>query len=191
MTAQEIFNSAQNRYNNATEVLGKFSDMIAQATDGKFSTEIALVQFDCILQYILLHEAIADGEISKTERQFIDLITDRGDIFQAVKSKTGVEISWDELVGLDTETGMKLLSAITPVYAELLLDFVQSVAKVDGMIKDIDLLAIINESIVGIFADFACVDGDADDSERDVVINAYLKLFVEQYQQAVAEAEAE
>jgi len=191
MGAQEIFDSAQAKYNEVIETLTKFANMIEQATEGKFSTDIALVQFDCILQYMLLHEAIADGKISHVEQQFINFITDRGDILKVVKAKTDVELSWDELETISGETGSELLKALTPVYGELLADFVGSVAKVDGYIKEIDLLKLINDNIIAIFAAFASVDGDATDAERDSVINAYVDLFLNYYQQAVKAAEEE
>ena len=191
MGAQEIFDSAQAKYNEVIDTLTKFANMIEQATEGKFSTDIALVQFDCILQYMLLHEAIADGKISHVEQQFINYITDRGDILKVVKAKTDVELTWDELESISGETGSELLKALTPVYGELLADFVGSVAKVDGYIKEIDLLKLINDNIIGIFAAFASVDGDATDSERDSVINAYVDLFLNYYQQAVKAAEEE
>lgn len=191
MGAQEIFDSAQAKYNEVIDTLTKFANIIEQATEGKFSTNIALVQFDCILQYILLHEALADGKISHVEQQFINYITDRGDILKVVQAKTGVELSWDELESVSPETGKELLKALTPVYGELLADFVGSVAKVDGYIKDVDLLALINDNIIGIFAAFASVDGNATDNERDSVINAYVDLFLTYYQQAVKAAEEE
>ena len=191
MGAQEIFDSAQAKYNEVIDTLTKFANIIEQATEGKFSTNIALVQFDCILQYILLHEALADGKISHVEQQFINYITDRGDILKVVQAKTGVELSWDELESVSPETGKELLKALTPVYGELLADFVGSVAKVDGYIKDVDLLALINDNIIGIFAAFASVDGNATDDERDSVINAYVDLFLTYYQQAVKAAEEE
>lgn len=191
MTAQEIFDIAQGKYNEVTDTLTKFANIIEEATEGKFSTEIALVQFDCILQYILLYEAIADGKISHLEQQFINFITDRGDILKVIKAKTDVEISWDDLESVSGDDGVELLKAIQPIYVELLEDFVGSVARVDGYISDIDLLALINDNIIGIFAGFASIDGDASDAERDVVINAYLDLFVSQYQAAVQAAEEE
>lgn len=191
MGAQEIFDSAQAKYNEVIETLTKFANMIEQATEGKFSTDIALVQFDCILQYMLLHEAIADGKISHVEQQFINFITDRGDILKVVKAKTGVELTWDELESISGETGSELLKALTPVYGELLCDFVGSVAKVDGYIKEVDLLKLINDNIIAIFAAFANVDGDATDAERDSVINAYVDLFLNYYQDAVKKAEEE
>lgn len=191
MGAQEIFDSAQAKYNEVIDTLTKFANMIEQATEGKFSTNIALVQFDCILQYMLLHEAIADGKISHVEQQFINFITDRGDILKVVKAKTGVELTWDELESISGETGTELLKALTPVYGELLSDFVGSVAKVDGYVKEVDLLKLINDNIIAIFAAFANVDGDATDSERDSVINAYVDLFLTYYQKAVKEAEEE
>lgn len=191
MGAQEIFDSAQAKYNEVIDTLTKFANIIEQATEGKFSTNIALVQFDCILQYMLLHEAIADGKISHVEQQFINFITDRGDILKVVKAKTDVEITWDELESISGETGVELLKALTPVYGELLNDFVGSVAKVDGYIKEVDLLKLINDNVIAIFAAFASVDGDATDAERDNVINAYVDLFVSYYQKAVEDAENE
>lgn len=191
MGAQEIFDSAQAKYNEVIDTLTKFANIIEQATEGKFSTNIALVQFDCILQYMLLHEAIADGKISHVEQQFINFITDRGDILKVVKAKTDVEITWDELESISGETGVELLKALTPVYGELLNDFVGSVAKVDGYIKEVDLLKLINDNIIAIFAAFASVDGDATDAERDNVINAYVDLFLSYYQKAVEDAENE
>ena len=191
MGAQQIFDSAQGKYNEVIDTLTKFANIIEKATEGKFSTDIALVQFDCILQYMLLHEAIADGKISHVEQQFINFITDRGDILKVVKAKTGVELTWDELENISGETGTELLKALTPVYGELLTDFVGSVAKVDGYVKEIDLLKLINDNIIAIFAAFANVDGDATDAERDSVINAYVDLFVSYYQKAVEDAENE
>ena len=191
MGAQEIFDSAQAKYNEVIDTLTKFANIIEQATEGKFSTNVALIQFDCILQYMLLHEAIADGKISHVEQQFINFITDRGDILKVVKAKTDVEITWDELESISGETGVELLKALTPVYGELLNDFVGSVAKVDGYIKEVDLLKLINDNIIAIFAAFARVDGGATDSERANVINAYVDLFVSYYQKAVEDAENE
>lgn len=191
MSAQQVFDAAQAKYNEVIDTLTKFANIIEKATEGKFSTDIALVQFDCILQYMLLHEAVADGKISHVEQQFINFITDRGDILKVVKAKTDVEITWDSLEALSGESGQKLLKALTPTYAELLEDFVGSVAKVDGYIKEVDLLKLINDNIIAIFALFAQVDGEASDSERDSVINAYVDLFLNYYTKAVEDAEGE
>ena len=191
MGAQQIFDSAQGKYNEVIDTLTKFANIIEKATEGKFSTDIALVQFDCILQYMLLHEAIADGKISHVEQQFINFITDKGDILIAVKAKTGVELTWDSLESITGETGQELLKALTPIYGELLADFVGSVAKVDGYVKDVDLLKLINDNIIAIFALFAQVDGEADDAERDSVVNAYVDLFLNFYKKAVEDAENE
>ncbi|MBR2987002.1 MAG: hypothetical protein IKC63_03185 [Clostridia bacterium] len=191
MSAQQVFDAAQAKYNEVIDTLTKFANIIEKATEGKFSTDIALVQFDCILQYMLLHEAVADGKISHVEQQFINFITDRGDILKVVKAKTDVEITWDSLEAISGESGQKLLKALTPTYAELLEDFVGSVAKVDGYIKEVDLLKLINDNIIAIFALFAQVDGEASDSERDSVINAYVDLFLNYYTKAVEDAEGE
>lgn len=191
MGAQQIFDAAQAKYNEVIDTLSKFANIIEQATEGKFSTDVALVQFDCILQYMLLHEAVADGKISHVEQQFINFITDKGDILIAVKAKTGVELTWDSLESITGETGQELLKALTPIYGELLADFVGSVAKVDGYVKDVDLLKLINDNIIAIFALFAQVDGEADDAERDSVVNAYVDLFLNFYKKAVEDAENE
>ncbi|MBQ7365061.1 MAG: hypothetical protein IJW46_05645 [Clostridia bacterium] len=191
MGAQQVFDAAQAKYNEVIETLSKFANIIEQATEGKFSTDIALVQFDCILQYMLLHEAVADGKISHVEQQFINFITDRGDILKVVKAKTDVELTWDELEAVSGEAGQELLKALTPIYGELLADFVGSVAKVDGYIKEVDLLKLINDNIIGIFALFSQVDGESTDAERDSVVNAYVDLFVSFYQKAVEDAENE
>ena len=191
MGAQQIFDAAQAKYNEVIDTLSKFANIIEQATEGKFSTDVALVQFDCILQYMLLHEAVADGKISHVEQQFINFITDKGDILIAVKAKTGVELTWDSLESISGETGQELLKALTPIYGELLADFVGSVAKVDGYVKDVDLLKLINDNIIAIFALFAQVDGEADDAERDSVVNAYVDLFLNFYKKAVEDAENE
>lgn len=189
MGAQEIFDQAYQHYSKATGILSEFGEMLEKATKGNFTNEVALTEFDCILQYILLYEAIADNKVSRLERQFIEKITDRGDILVGVSKRVGREITWASLEGMDSDEGMKVISEMTPSYAEILHDFCGSVAKADGIIKDIDLFEMINESIVAIFASLAAIDGDVSDDEGAVVCNAYMDLFVEYYKKAVAEGE--
>ncbi len=191
MSVQEIFNNAQQKYNENVELLTKFSEIIAEVCEGEFSTEVVLRQFDCILQYLLLHEAIADGNINSLEKQFIELITDTGDILDFANGELGTSFKWDDLVTLSPEYCEKFMQILTPQYAKLLENFLDTIARVDGYIEDIDLFGLINENIIAIFAALAGIDGNATKEEKNRVLNVYYDMFIAYYEQAVQHAEEE
>ena len=187
MSAQEVFDQAYQRYRYVTETLNQFGKILEEVTDGQFDREIALCEYDCILQFILLYSAIADDEISRPEVQFAKQITDYGDIMKMLRARTSLNLDWEDLQGMDRETGLQLLKAMSSVYSEMVNDFCGSVAKADGMIKKIDLLETIRESTICILSCFTCVDGNATDEERTAACSAYLELFDEFYRHSVAE----
>ncbi len=189
MIAQHFFDEAQEAYNSLIEKLSIITESLEKISDGEFKSDELLASFDRILQYMLLYGSISDNKISRVEQQFINLITDRGDIFKAVEEATGVSLTWDSIENLDIDKGMELLDALETTYTKDLLYFCATVARVDGMIEEIDLLALINDDILKIFSCFSLIDGNASDAETEILSNTYVRLFVKHYKRFVLNEE--
>ena len=72
----------------------------------RYDTRITLAQFDMILQATLLSMALSDGNFDRLEQQFVDKITDYGDLLTYIKqdSQGRLDLTWSQVASLREET---------------------------------------------------------------------------------------
>ena len=159
--ATEKFNLACKLYVEAKEVIRELTSYVKTAYPD-FSFEIAMKQFDLILQGVLLRTAAEDGYFLEEERLFIEKITDYGNIISYFNKK-GVSVSWDIFTSFSNEDlkdfSLKLLVALK----DLADNFVTPFAMVDSKLPK-DYCEILTEKMVFICLSLAQCDGDSIES---------------------------
>ncbi len=159
--AQKNFNIACEAYNDSKKLIEELSTYAKMASPS-FSFELAMKQFDLVLQGILLRIAAEDGYFLDEERQFIEKITDYGDIMTHFNNK-GISISWDVFENLSAEKQKDLSLKMLAALDELANDFVKYFAVVDAVFPK-DYCELLTERIGVICLSLAQCDGDDMDS---------------------------
>ena len=97
------------------------------------------MQFDLLLQGVLLHIALADGHFDLYEQQFIDKITDHGDLMKFIESKTNGELDfqWADVNQLSRQEQLGFLNMVdTWLQSDLCDDFIRPLATLDAATDD-------------------------------------------------------
>ena len=175
LSAQDCFNIACNYYTEARGIVEELSNF-AKRVNSNFSFDIAMRQYDQILQAVLISAAVADGRYMQIESDFINKITDYGDVligFNASMKKQNsdwVDFTWDDIDdfsnGTNDDTRTKLVAIILTYTEELSDDFVKWFAPIDGATGKEFLEALV-EKTNGIIISFTAVDGDEISTESD------------------------
>ena len=161
-TAQKNFKIACKIYEDSKKTIRELSD-IAKSVAPKFSYEIAMAQYDLILQAILLRTAMEDGYFLEEELQFVQKITEYGDIMAYFKKK-GVNVSWDIFNGGTDESRKELSLTMLVALKEIADDFVTPFAIIDAALPK-DYCEEITKQIGTICLSLACCDGDTTNSD--------------------------
>ena len=156
---------AKESYNECEAIIIEMANII-KSVHPTFSTDIALGQFDLVLQACLLSTAVADGEFLKSERCYILEIARHTDILTLVnkegraKNEEWQDIAWTDLESFNEES-LKRLSAIAScVVKDYANEFVQYFATVDKVIEGKDYKTLLFNSAGMIIAVMSGVDGD-------------------------------
>ena len=189
--ANRNFSIACSAYDEAKEIIRELTTYVKIASPD-FSFEIAMKQFDMILQGILLRTAADDGYFLDEERQFIEKITDYGDIM-AYFNKKGKSISWDSFDGLSAEDKKDISLKMAVLLKDMANDFVAPFAIVDALLPK-DYCEIITEKIGIIGLSLAACDGDSQESsdfknEAAVVYVLVNNLIKEKWQEIASQHE--
>lgn len=186
--AQQKFNEAVKHYDAAIELIKAldqtFQQVAFQNDPGKrYDVKITLAQFDIILQAILLQQAIADGNFDRLEQQFIEKITDYGDLLTYVKrdSNGQLDLTWSQLGALKPQTVRQLADIMPNVLGKVCDEFVTPLAIVDKAITDVDFFDKLTDHIATICAMLGIVDGDDDRREGEAAAAAVVKLLYDRW----------
>ncbi|MCD8088655.1 MAG: hypothetical protein LUE22_08790 [Oscillospiraceae bacterium] len=187
--AQELFDQATRYYDNSIELVKLMDETFQKVAfqndpSSRYDTKITLAQFDWILQAVLLSQALSDGNFDRLERQFVDKITDHGDLLGYIKNKTNGELvlTWDNIASLDTSTQQKLVKILPSLLDETCDSFVKPLALLDKASKEVDELNALVENIGKIGAYLAQVDGNVSDQEAEAAANMVVSLLVARWQ---------
>ena len=171
--AQELFNKACGYYDHAQELVKTVGEAYRsaerQATGlSSFNPGITMAEFDQILQGILLTQALADNDFDRLERQFIDKITDHGDLLNFIKhdSKGQLSLTWDEIAWMDSKTQGELIKVLPKILEDRCEDFLAPFVLVEKAIDE-DLMETLVSDIVKIGACLSHVDGQLDEIEPE------------------------
>ncbi len=171
--AQELFNKACEYYDHAQELVKTVAESYRKVEkeakgSSSFNPGITLAEFDQILQGVLLTQALADNDFDRLERQFIDKITDHGDLLNYIKHDSNGELSltWDNIAWADSETQGKLIKALPEILENRCADFLVPFVIVEKVIDE-NLMEVLINDIVSIGACLSYVDGQLDEIEPE------------------------
>lgn len=169
--AEQLYMMACESYESVKEVVKEATDIVSQA-GGDLKLESAMTAMDFIIQATLLNVAVTDGCFQMIERQFIELITEYGDIISFInkeikKQRSDWEsISWNDINDLDEGVKKKLGAIAATVVDPYATSLARVLAAVDNVNKERDYLEIIRKSIGGMIMALSLADGDAVESKK-------------------------
>lgn len=175
MGAQEVFDKAIEFYDEAMNYIEELS-VKARTIAPDFSTNIAKREFDEVLQACLLHVAAADGFITPVEMQFIDKITERGDILLRIKGTFGIQFSWREIQNLSDDILNRLLQMTKRIARSDMEDFAILLPFGD---KNGESLKRIMHDLILICGGLSAVDGAIEDCENERTVSIVKELFLD------------
>ena len=170
MSTQELFDQAQERYRYARSLIAEMVEL-AQKNQPSFDERAAYCQFDMIVQYILLKVALADGEFSEIEGEFIDQITDSYDILLLLGdydpdydwSFVGAYMAFDKVV--------RIVNMVEKCANEHMLAFSQMFAEIDLMEPNKNYVKELYECIKDVASAFIMADGHATKKEIEMAVS--------------------
>ena len=172
--AQELFDQAVKSYDEAIQLLKAMDQTFQEVVfknqpEKRYDTRITFAQFDMILQAVLLNMAVSDGEFDRLEQQFVDKITDYGDLLNYIKqdSKGQLDLTWAQVANLSPATQHKLVDALPAILNQLCDSFVKPLALVDKAVDTMDFLRKLETCIADISVCLSFVDGSSDKSEAN------------------------
>lgn len=177
---QELLESSYQDYNLSMETLNEMKIMVKKI-DCNYDVIKAKMQFDAILQAILLNLAVADGNFNKLEQNFISSITDNCDLLDVINSRNDSNnYSWRNIEHLSKEETAELLKFVDEEIQSFLDDFVKPLAYIDAMTER-DYLDEILSSISGIAFTMMHADGNIEKIEITAAREAVNNLFLAKY----------
>ena len=184
--AQELFNKAYEVYNHAqglvqdvAEAYREINKKVSGSTN--FNPGITMAEFDQILQGALLTQALADNNFDRLERQFIDKITNHGDLLHFIKYQTKGELSltWDDIAWMDSETQGELLQVLPTIMESRCKDFIVPFVMIEKIADEVDFMEELVKDMATIGACLSYVDGKLDDIEPEGMLAMLEKLLMD------------
>lgn len=188
--AQELFDQAAKSYDEAIQLLKAMDQTFQEVVfknqpEKRYDTRITFAQFDMILQAVLLNMAVSDGEFDRLEQQFVDKITDYGDLLNYIKqdSKGQLDLTWSQVGNLSAATQHKLVDALPAILDNLCDSFVKPLAMVDKAVDSMDFLRKLEGCIANISVCLSFVDGSSDKSEANASCEMVTQLLEKRWRQ--------
>lgn len=188
--AQELFDQAVKSYDEAIQLLKAMDQTFQEVVfknhpEKRYDTRITFAQFDMILQAVLLNMAVSDGEFDRLEQQFVDKITDYGDLLTYIKqdSKGQLDLTWSQVASLSPATQHQLVDALPAILDNLCDSFVKPLAMVDQAVDSMDFLRKLEGCIANISVCLSFVDGDSDKGEANASCQMVERLLEKRWQQ--------
>lgn len=163
MTVQEVFDKALAAYDDAKKIISTLSDKV-KATDPSFKFELAMAEFDSVLQAIMLAVAAADGVFQNIERQFVEKITQYADILSIYNAAANTNYTWDDLEKADGQSFANFTLGLLKINESIAEEFITPFAKIDKADAR-DYLKELTDAMVAITGLLGMIDGDAYESK--------------------------
>lgn len=170
--AQELFDKATVAYDNAIKMIRTMDETFQSVAfkndpSKRYDTRVTLAQFDMILQAVLLTMALSDGNFDRLEQQFVEKITDYGDLLVYIRkdSEGQLDLAWDQVAMLSPNIQQQLVSALPAILNQLCESFVKPLAIVDKAVEQVDFLDKLEDEIATICVCLSYVDGNSDSGE--------------------------
>lgn len=178
MSAQEVFDRAIKYYDEAMNHIEALSVKI-RADIPEFSTKEAKREFDEVLQACLLHIAVADGFAIPVEMEFIDKITEQGDILLNINHTFGFSFSWDDIPNLSDDLTRRLLQMAKKIALKDMEIFAPLPLLVDLSEPSHEATGKLGEYLALICVELSKVDGMPEECEKEKTLSIIKDLFVD------------
>ncbi len=166
---ERLYKRAREKYDVCESIIIEMADLIKRVRP-EFSTDVALAQFDLILQACMLNSALNDGDFVPLEKDFIVDIVKHTDIIplinEALVAQGVGKIDWKTISSFSAETMKKasvLAAMIVKPYAE---EFVDNFAIVDKAVKVKNYGELLRAQAELILLSLVGIDGDKIQSKK-------------------------
>ena len=177
MTQEELFRYGYSQYKDAMRHIDALNVFISQ-TNANYSASEAKHDFDIIIQGLMLKVAIADGDATREEIDYIKSIVDSGDILRFMRDGTNgkLDISWHNLIRLDESTFKKLLDVIDEPLKALIKKFSLPYVVLEVVLGK-DYFDTFKDALLGVLAPLCMVDGDSDNVGEKFSVVFAMQMF--------------
>ena len=171
LTAQECFDNACVEYEKAKGIIADLTVKTKEIAN-TFNGEIAMRQFDFILQAILLNLAVEDKEFCELEKIFIKNITEYADILATVNNDIRkempdwIDVNWDDIDKLTPENKNKFAAICAGVIARYADEFTYFFSAVDLIDEERDYFEELQQCLFHIIIMLDAVDEGGFDPEK-------------------------
>ena len=185
-----LFDRAEQAYQRCIHLIRTMdqafqSEAFRDDPEERYDTRITFAQFDMILQAVLLNMAVSDGEFDRLEQQFVEKITDYGDLLTYIKqdSKGQLDLTWAQVANLSPSTQQKLVQMLPAILDNLCDSFVKPLALVDKAIDTVDFMRKLEGYIAEISVFLSYVDGNSDEGEENASCEMVVRLLEKRWKQ--------
>lgn len=176
---------AQQAYDRAVAYIRSMDAAFRSRTGVAYSATVTLVQFDRILQAILLHMALIDGNFHRLERQLIRRVAGHADLMTWLRVN-GVPMTWAQAGKLSDEEREVLTGRLPVLLEQTCNDFVRPLALAD-LADPADYLMALEAELGEIAACMAQVDGKPCAEEQSAYVEMLRHLLTDRWKAIVAE----
>lgn len=165
-----LYLSACESYTESKRLIGEISKVIT-GIDPTITYEEIRIQYDLILQTVLLNAAIEDGKFEDIELEFVTLLIKYGDILalanEACKKllPEWKDIRWSNISTLDSVNAKKLAEIVTKIVSAYTDAFVNVLYVIDRANNKVNYLFELTSYTRRILTNLSMIDGDKRDSE--------------------------
>ena len=176
---------AQQAYDRAVALIRSMDAAFRTGTGIAYNSTVTLVQFDRILQAILLSMALIDGNFHRLERQLIRRVGGYADLMTWLRVN-GVPMTWAQAGKLSREEQEALTARLPVLLEQTCNDFVRPLALADQA-DPADFLGALERELGEIAACMSQVDGQMRSEERDAYVRMLGHLLTDRWKAIVAE----
>ncbi|MDE6604843.1 MAG: hypothetical protein K2K85_02335 [Clostridia bacterium] len=183
------------KYAKLTKFLAEICD-VAKGVDGELSTQEYLLNFDLLLQSLLLHQSKSNQAIYPKEQDFIDKVADKADILKIAKTqllKDGEgqavdKVEWDNIFDCPKEVFAKVdakIQELTKEYTKNMVAYVALAEYLNGK----NYFFKLNDETVDLLYYYAKLENGADENEVQQGIMGYIKFVANYYVEVMSNME--
>ena len=176
---------AQQSYDRSVELIRAMDGAFQRQTGVAYDCAITLVQFDRILQAILLNMALIDGCFHRLERRLIEGMGEHGDLMDWLRGE-GIDLTWAQAGVLEPQRRQELLDQLPGLLEQTCNDFVRPLALAD-IADPVDYLEDLQRQLEVIADAMAQVDGESCSEEQNAYVHMLRHLLTDRWQAIVAE----
>lgn len=187
MNAEKLFSKAVKKHDHAIELINELSEVLTLALP-EYDKDRAGVNFDYLLQSVLLRQSLADGIMDENEVAFIKGIVSAGDVLSEIRNNlkdaldedTLKVYNWATIYELPTLVQAELINELTE-YTSIYITPLAVACAVADAVTTKNYYNAITRDICSIIAYFAKIDGKREVEEIDEGSVAYVELFAKKY----------